>query len=77
MFYTSLYYVLLPDLSPYNNMWWNIHDFTPNSTGDGINWSILGEMFKITDFMNLPENNNAKLTFKSSIVPFTYGNKAL
>ena len=55
-------------------MWWNIHDFTPNSTGDGKNWSILGEMFKITDYTNLPENNNAfQLTFEQSTVPKTYG----
>ena len=53
------------ELSPYNNLWWNIHDFTPNTTGDGSNWSILGEFYKVQDFIdletvNLPENYNLK-----------------
>ena len=63
------------ELSPYNNLWWNVHDFTPNPTGEGHNWSILGEMFKITDYMKSPENNEVKLSFDKSVVPLTYGNK--
>ena len=63
------------ELSPYNNLWWNVHDFTPNPTGEGQNWSILGEMFKITDYMKSPENNEVKLSFDKSVVPLTYGNK--
>ena len=32
-------------LSPYNNFWWNIHDFTP-VTGQK-NWSVLGGCYKV------------------------------
>ena len=74
LYFPILCTYVLPDLSPYNNMWWNIHDFTPNSTGDGKNWSILGEMFRITDYTNVPENNHSfQLTFEKSIVPKTFG----
>ena len=48
------------ELSPYNNLWWNIHDFTPNTTGDGPNWSILGEFYKVQDFIESPENYTLK-----------------
>ena len=34
-------------LSPYNNLWWHIHDFTP--VEGARNWSLLGEMYKVHD----------------------------
>ena len=34
------------NLSPYNNFWWNVHDFTP--VPGQKNWSILGGMYKVT-----------------------------
>ena len=32
-------------VSPWNNHWWNIHDFSP--VDGGTNWSRLGRMFKV------------------------------
>eukprot|EP00093_Oithona_nana_P006571 06571.XXX_150307_151858_1 [CDS] Oithona nana genome sequencing. len=61
------------ELSPYNNLWWNIHDFTPNTTGDGPNWSILGEFYKVQDFIDSPENYTLK--FDNSTVPSTIGTR--
>jgi len=43
------------NLSPYNNFWWNIHDFTP--VPGQKNWSILGGCYKVTDFLPLPGVN--------------------
>ena len=33
-------------LSPHNNLWWNVHDFTPVDCGR--NWSLLGECYKVS-----------------------------
>ncbi len=33
-------------LSPFNNLWWNIHDFTP--VEGEKNWSLLGELYKVS-----------------------------
>ena len=62
------------ELSPYNNLWWNIHDFTPNTTGDGPNWSILGEMYKVSDFIEAP--TDFSLEFSKSVTPLTIGNRS-
>ena len=32
-------------LSPFNNLWWNVHDFTP--VEGGRNWSLIGECYKV------------------------------
>ena len=34
------------EVSPWNNHWWNIHDFSP--VEGGANWSRLGRMFKVS-----------------------------
>ena len=65
------------ELSPYNNLWWNVHDFTP--CGDEANWSFLGECYKIQDFLNWQDNeeimNKVELSFVKSVVPLTIGNR--
>jgi len=33
-------------LSPFDNLWWNIHDFTPSE--EGQNWSLMGECYKVS-----------------------------
>ena len=65
------------ELSPYNNLWWNIHDFTP--CGDEKNWSLLGECYKVQDFLNWQDNQDVldkvHLSFDKSVVPLTIGNR--
>ena len=60
-------------LSPYNNLWWNIHDFTPNSS-EGPNWSILGECYKVQDFIE-PIEEKIELSLDRSSVPLTIGSR--
>ena len=45
-------------LSPYNNLWWHVHDFTP--VEGARNWSLLGEMYKVHDFLPLPSTDKFK-----------------
>ena len=47
------------EVTPWNNHWWNIHDFSP--VEGGKNWSRLGQMFKIHDFLPLPEADSVKV----------------
>ena len=67
------------ELSPYNNLWWNIHDFTPCS--EGPNWSLLGECYKTEDFLTINGENqekfqNLNLKFDNqSLVPLTIGSR--
>jgi hypothetical protein len=65
------------DLSPYNNLWWNIHDFTP-TPGEGPNWTLLGECYKVQDYLPLPEMNDLRqveISFSNSTVPSTIGSR--
>ena len=65
------------ELSPYNNLWWNVHDFTP--CGDETNWKLLGECYKVQDFLNWQESEEVlkkvQLNFEKSVVPLTIGNR--
>ena len=60
-------------MTPWNNHWWNLHDFSP--VEGGSNWSRLGQMFKVyhiyiflkletyfqvQDFLPLPEDSSVR-----------------
>ena len=47
------------EVTPWNNNWWNVHDFSP--VEGGKNWSKLGQMFKVHDFLPLPEGASVKV----------------
>lgn len=62
------------DLSPFNNLWYNIHDFTPPT--EGKNFKILGEYFKVSDYLPQPESEELKSLYVTmeqsrSVVPIT------
>ena len=61
-------------LSPFNNLWHNVHDFTPDNEGNA-NVQILGEMFKVADYLPLPTTAASDLAIstdkQSSVVPLT------
>merc|ERR1712142_145221 len=64
------------EVTLWNNNWWNVHDFSP--VEGGKNWSKLGQMFKIHDFLPLPEVDTVKGVDVSSVpskslVPLTVG----
>ena len=45
--------MMVVQVSPWNNHWWNIHDFSP--VEGGSNWARLGQMFKVSRFApNIP-----------------------
>ena len=48
------------EVTPWNNNWWNVHDFSP--VEGGKNWSKLGQMFKVHDFLPLPEDASIKVS---------------
>uniref|UniRef100_A0A1B6C9N1 Uncharacterized protein n=1 Tax=Clastoptera arizonana TaxID=38151 RepID=A0A1B6C9N1_9HEMI len=61
-------------LSPFNNSWYDIHDFTP--TQGGHNWSILPNKTSILDYLQPPAahgNLRISLNKNDSIVPVTTG----
>lgn len=65
------------DLSPYNNLWWNVHDFTP-LIGESSNWTLLGECYKVHDYMSLPESpelRDIEVSNSKSVVPLTIGKR--
>ena len=41
--------MMMVQVSPWNNHWWNIHDFSP--VEGGSNWARLGQMFKVFIFV--------------------------
>ncbi|TRY81096.1 hypothetical protein TCAL_12470 [Tigriopus californicus] len=64
-------------LSRFNNMWWNIHDFTP--IHESKNWKLLGECYKVKEFLTQPASkplNGVTLDFESSPVPYTIGSRS-
>lgn len=58
------------EVSPWNNHWWNIHDFSP--VEGGSNWARLGQMFKVQDFLPLPEDSSVRGVDVSTVPSKSY-----
>lgn len=63
-------------ISPWNNNWGNIHDFT--SISDGKNYSLMNKDENVFQHLSLPNDpsaSNLKITddIDSSYIPYTYG----
>ena len=43
---------------PWNNHWWNIHDFSP--VEGGSNWARLGQMFKVSNLKSAKNSTTIK-----------------
>ena len=68
------------ELSPYNNLWYNVHDFT--AVQGEKNWVLQGEIFKVQDFLPIPEmeqerKDKLKVTTLpgDSAIPLTIGSR--
>ncbi|XP_023322127.1 protein XRP2 [Eurytemora carolleeae] len=62
------------DISPWQNFWWKVHDFTP--VKGEKNWSKLGTIFKVEDYLPLPtsdQGRNGSAKEEKSLVPLTVG----
>lgn len=65
-------------ISPFNNLWWNVHDFTPVQGEQ--NWGLIGECYKVHDFISDPDSDPLKQRSASadsalSVVPQTLGSR--
>ena len=58
------------NLSPYNNLWSEVHDFSADST-DKKNFQYLQEFYKVSDFLPKCSNNDLDTSDKNSLVPLT------
>ena len=58
------------NLSPYNNLWSEVHDFSADSS-DKRNFQYLQEFYKVSDFLPKCSNNDLDTSDKNSLVPLT------